>query len=282
MRLRTLPVSLAGIAWAAGIGLTQGRLELVPLLMCLIFAVLAQIASNFANEYFDFRDGLDKPGREGFRRGVTEGDISPRAMLKATAVTLLIACCVGLLLVALYGSPWMYAAGVAIALCALAYSAGPYPLSRHCLGEVAVIIFFGFVPVLVTVLLEGASINAGVVLSALGIGLLGANVLVVNNYRDRDDDAAVGKNTMAVKFGRSTASFIYWLNGVAAFAATVPAWSAITPWMGAIPALFVPFHVLLWLRLRSRKGHELNPVLGMTAMLLAIYALAFLVVNLLV
>ena len=135
MRLHTLPVSLAGIGWAAGIGVMQKSIDLFPLFLCLIFAVLAQIASNFANEYFDFRAGLDRPGREGFRRGVSEGDLSASAMLKATMVTLLLACCIGLILVAMYGAWWMYLVGVAVAFGALAYSAGPFPLSRIGLGE---------------------------------------------------------------------------------------------------------------------------------------------------
>ncbi|MDE6557086.1 MAG: 1,4-dihydroxy-2-naphthoate octaprenyltransferase, partial [Duncaniella sp.] len=201
MRLHTLPVSLAGIGWAAGIGVMQKSIALFPLFLCLIFAVLAQIASNFANEYFDFRAGLDRPGREGFRRGVSEGDLSAPAMLKATMATLLLACCVGLLLVAMYGAWWMYLVGVAVAIGALAYSAGPFPLSRIGLGEVAVIAFFGLVPVLLTVRLEGAEVDASVWAGALGVGLMGANVLVVNYYRDRDDDAAGGKRTLAVRFG---------------------------------------------------------------------------------
>lgn len=77
MRLRTLPVSLAGVIYAAGLGLATWHFSLIPALLCLLFALLAQIASNFANEYFDYRDGLDRPGREGPRRGVTEGDITP-------------------------------------------------------------------------------------------------------------------------------------------------------------------------------------------------------------
>lgn len=77
MRLRTLPVSAAGVIAAAGCAAYYDSFNLLPWAICLLFALMAQIVSNFANEYFDFRNGLDRKGREGFRRGVTEGDISP-------------------------------------------------------------------------------------------------------------------------------------------------------------------------------------------------------------
>ena len=153
MRLRTLPVSVAGVIAAWGLASLYGASRLLPALLCLAFAVLAQIASNFANEYYDYRDGLDRPGREGPRRGVTEGDITPRAMLVATFATLGVACCIGLSLIA-FGGWWLLIVGAVTALGALAYSAGPYPLSRHALGEVAVVVFFGIVPVNLTFYLQ--------------------------------------------------------------------------------------------------------------------------------
>ncbi len=96
MRLRTLPVSAAGVLTAIGYNVGDGTFKAAPATLCLIFALLAQVASNFANEYYDYRDGLDRAGRDGPRRGVTEGDITPGAMLRATYATLGMACCVGL------------------------------------------------------------------------------------------------------------------------------------------------------------------------------------------
>lgn len=181
MRLRTLPVSLAGVAYAAGLGLATWRFSLMPCLLALVFALLAQIASNFANEYFDYRAGLDRAGREGPRRGVTEGDITPRAMLAATIATLAVACGAGVALVALWGEWWMYLVGVLTAAGVFAYSAGPYPLSHHGLGEVAVVCFFGVVPVCLTYMLMGGPWGWWLLAASVGIGLMGANVLIVNN-----------------------------------------------------------------------------------------------------
>ena len=275
MRLRTLPVSLAGVIYAGALGLLTWRFSLTPWLLALIFALLAQIASNFANEYFDFRAGLDRPGREGPRRGVTEGDISPRAMLLATILVLAAACLTGVVLVALYGAWWMYPAGVAIALGVFAYSAGPWPLSRHALGEVAVVIFFGLVPVCLTYILMAGNCPWWVTASAAGIGLMGANVLIVNNYRDADDDKAVGKLTLAVALGRNSVSWIYLANGYLAATLTLPEWVAAAQWGWIVPCVYVVAHSSLFVQLRVRSGRRLNPLLGLTAMLMLIYTLAF-------
>lgn len=213
MRLRTLPVSAAGVLTAIGYNVGDGTFKAAPAALCLIFALLAQVASNFANEYYDYRDGLDRAGRDGPRRGVTEGDITPGAMLRATYATLGMACCVGLSLL-WWGGWWLLIAGIVIAIGAMAYSAGPYPLSRHGLGEVAVIIFFGVIPVNLTYYVQSGYFAWPVGIASAAIGLMGANVLLVNNYRDADDDTSVGKRTLAVIMGRGFAYSLYLINGV--------------------------------------------------------------------
>ncbi|MCM1163043.1 MAG: 1,4-dihydroxy-2-naphthoate octaprenyltransferase [Muribaculaceae bacterium] len=277
MRLRTLPVSVAGVVFAAGLSVCTARVSVCALMLCLAFAVLAQISSNFANEYYDYRDGLDKAGRVGPRRGVTEGDLTPRAMKMATFLTLGVACAIGCITVWLYGRPWMYAAGVAIAIGAMAYSTGPWPLSRHGLGELAVICFFGIVPVSLTYILATGVWEWRVMIYALAIGLMGANVLIVNNYRDRDDDKAVGKNTLAVMLGRKVTAFIYVANGFIAALLTMPAWMERSAWGWTVPALYLILHFAVSHRLTLRTGTALNPLLGITAMLMLVYSIAFLI-----
>lgn len=274
MRLRTLPVSVAGVVWAGALGALSWHFRLAPWLLCMAFAVLAQVASNFANEYYDYAAGLDKAGRQGPRRGVTEGDIAPAAMLRATWCTLALACAVGIVLVALWGSWWMYPAGAAIAIGALAYSTGPWPLSHHGLGELAVTLFFGFIPVSLTYMLMGGTFTWWVGGMGAGIGLMGANVLLVNNYRDHDDDLAVGKHTLAVMLGRNSAPWLYLASGYLAVILTFPAWLAAARWGWVVPIVYLGLHTLLYARLRLLKGSALNPLLGITAMLMLAYALA--------
>lgn len=276
MRLRTLPVSVAGVVTAVAISITAGPVRAGAALLCMLFAVLAQIASNFGNEYFDYRDGLDAPGRVGPRRGVTEGDITPRAMCAATFATLAAACVAGLCLIP-FGGWWLIVAGIFIAAGVVAYSAGPYPLSRHALGEVAVILFFGVIPVCLTYMLtSGRAVDATVVSSSLGIGLLGANVLVVNNFRDRKDDRAVGKVTIATLWPRSAIMLIYLLGGTAGILLTLPAWLRLDPWWLAVPVAAIIDHGSNWLAFARARGKEFNPLLGRTSLLMAGLALAML------
>lgn len=278
MRLRTLPVSAAGVVMAAALGVAHGQVRWLPWTLCLIFALLAQIASNFANEYFDFRDGLDRKGRVGPRRGVTEGDITPRAMLTATIITLGIAAAIGCTLI-YWGGWWLLAAGIVIVLGALAYSAGPYPLSRHALGEVAVILFFGIVPVTLTYYVISGSVTPAVWFTALSTGLLGANILIVNNYRDIADDKAVGKTTLATIIGPKATLLLYLIDGVAAVGLMMPQWRQMPAGWQSVPTITLTIIVLLWLRIRKAKGAALNPMLGATAMVMLLYALAFLAAN---
>ncbi len=220
LRLRTLPVSAAGVLAGCAVALSYNNFYWLPTIICLVFALLAQIVSNFANEYFDFKNGLDKKGRQGFRRGVTEGDIQPESMKWAIIVLTAIDCILGCTLIH-WGGLWMIPVGILIVVAAFAYSAGPWPLSHHGLGDEAVIIFYGIVPVMFTAYLQcgdwiGGSM-AGVLgemwkmalIVSIGVGLLGADVLIVNNIRDCKDDAKVGKRTKAVIFGTKTMKIVY-------------------------------------------------------------------------
>ena len=278
MRLRTLPVSLAGVIMAWGFNFLNNNFNITPAILCLLFALLAQISSNFANEYYDFKAGLDRKGREGPRRGVTEGDITPQAMKIATYGTLALAGIIGCSLI-VYGGWWLLPIGIFIALGAMAYSAGPYPLSRHGLGEVAVLFFFGIIPVNLTYYVQSLEWNIDVLLASISIGLMGANVLIVNNYRDYDDDKAVNKRTLAVIFGRNTVSNLYLFNGYIAVALMTATWISLPLWTLIIPIAYLSAHTTIWWQFNLRTGSSLNPLLGMTAMAMAAYSIAFTILS---
>lgn len=275
MRLRTLPASCAGVICGSGIALAMHGFRWLPAIICLLFALLAQISSNFANEYFDFRNGLDRKGREGFRRGVTEGDISPQAMLRATLVTLGAACLIGLSLI--YWGGWiLLPIGILIAVFALAYSAGPYPLSHHGLGDIAVIIFFGIVPVTLTAWLQrpDTSTLTTALPASVGTGLLAANILIVNNYRDADDDCAVGKRTTVVIFGRRAMAGVYLFNVIIGSGLIFATFGYLIDSIKLRIALAVFYvwsvfaGIYIWRMLRKSSGSALNPLLKRTAQLL--------------
>ena len=282
MRLRTLPVSVAGVIAGTGCAILTDSFKAIPALLCLTFAILAQIAANFGNEYYDFKNGIDRKGRAGFRRGVTEGEISPKAMKAATFITLGIAAAVGCAML-IYGPWWLMIAGILIMCFALAYSAGPYPLSHHGLGDIAVIIFFGIVPVVLTWYLQTSSWDSAdiAIETSVAIGLLAANVLVVNNYRDMEDDAAVGKRTTVVIFGRKVMSAAYLLSGFIGMSVMIPVWLGMPVWVFAVPLIYLALHVKTWYSLRQSAGAAINPLLGRTAMNLLVFALLFAVTCLL-
>ena len=270
-RLRTLPVSVAGVIMASGIAVLYHRFEWLPALLCFAFAVLAQVVSNFANEYYDFRRGTDKKGRVGPRRGVTEGDITPGLLLRVTIGTLAVACAVGCGLIP-FGGWWLIPVGILIAVFAFAYSAGPYPLSYHGLGDVAVLVFFGLVPVNLTFYLQAGYFAPLAILASVIIGLMGVNVLLVNNYRDADDDREAHKRTTVVIFGRKVASAAYLINGYVGISLLAPLWFAAPLWVLAVPALYLVLHTVTWNRLTHSDGAALNPLLGATARNMLIFA----------
>ena len=284
-RLRTLPVSLSGVIIAIGLAKWHHRFQWIPALLCIAFALLAQIVSNMANEYFDYLKGTDKPGRVGPRRGVTEGDIKPTTLRNATFGLLILAGVVGCCLIP-YGGWWLLPVGIVIALAALAYSAGPYPLSYHGLGELMVFIFFGVVPVNLTYYVMALRFDPLVLLFSITIGLMGVNVLLVNNYRDVEDDRIAGKKTQTVMRGRPATAFAYLLNGYTSIAILAVFWFMIVMgkgrvlplWTLSIPVLYLVMHTITWHKLKQRDGAALNPLLGGTARNMLIFTLLFTIV----
>ena len=276
MRLRTLPVSVAGVIAGTACAIILDSFKPAPAIACLVFAALAQIAANFGNEYYDYKNGIDRKGRAGFRRGVTEGEIDPKSMKAATYSVLALAAAVGCTML-LFGPWWLIIVGVLIMIFALAYSAGPYPLSHHGLGDVAVVIFFGIIPVTFTCFLQTGSWDGMdiIIPASLAVGLLAANVLVVNNYRDMEDDAAVGKRTTVVIFGRRFMSLAYLLSGIAGMAVMIPVWTRLPLWALTVPVVYIALHLNVWLKLRQTTGAALNPLLGRTAVNLLVFSLLF-------
>ena len=279
MRLRTLPVSLAGVVAGTACAVYHDGFSLLPFLICLFFAVLAQIASNFANEYYDYKNGVDRKGREGFRRGVTEGDIDPISMKYAIYATLCLAAIIGATLI-IWGGWWLIFIGMAIGLFALAYSTGPFPLSHHGLGELAVIIFFGLVPVIFTEYVQTRVLYLDniTILTSIAVGLMAANVLIVNNYRDLEDDKAVWKKTTVVIFGRKIMANIYYINGILSAVFLAMATSTFPFWISAGWLSYFAFHTMLWSKLRSLSGRELNDILKWTALILFFITIYLLII----
>lgn len=200
-------------------------------------------------------------------------------MLNAVIILMAVTCALGCSLL-IWGGWWLIPIGIAIAVFAIAYSAGPWPLSHHGLGEIAVVIFFGILPVTLTAYLQTGSwsvLPLALPLS-LALGLMIANIMIVNNYRDYDDDRKVGKRTLAVIIGTRATAILYMANAIAATIITVMAIIPFTGiWWMLGPVLYVNLSWLLWTEMKASRGHELNPVLGKTAMLVSAFAIWLLI-----
>ncbi len=275
-RPRTLPAAVAPVLVGSGLAWHDGRFDARAAALCLAFALLVQIGTNFANDYFDFVKGADTMARVGPRRAVAAGLISPATMRAAMWATFAAAFLSGLGLVA-WGGPWLIAVGVVSILCGYAYTGGPWPLGYLGLGDVFVFIFFGLVAVSTTYFVQAGRITADALLAAIPIGLLTANILVVNNYRDAETDAAAGKRTLVVRFGRRPARWQYMLS--LQIALVMPLvffvrrhWG----WWCLLPLVLEPLGRSHVRRLRdSQSPGELIALLGDTGKLLALYATLF-------
>lgn len=198
-------------------------------------------------------------------------------MKRATFFTLGAAATVGCLLL-FYGGWWLLPVGILIGLGVLAYSTGPFPLSHHGLGDVAVLLFFGIVPVTLTCYLQEGGWQA-LSLSlptSVAIGLLAVNVLVVNNYRDMEDDRSVGKHTTVVLFGCKVMGVFYLSSGMLAMLVMLPVWLHLPAWALIAPIIYLSLHFRAWHRLKHSLGAALNPLLGETARNLLLFALLLL------
>lgn len=207
IRPQTLFVSISSVMLATAAAMQVTEIEWLPACLCLVFAILAQITSNLANDYADFINGSDK-NRIGPPRMTSSGLISPRAIYYATVLCAILAFFTGLPLI-WWGGWWLLIPGIIIIISAIAYSSGPFPFSYHYLGDIAVIVFFGIIPVSFTFYILTETFNYRILLEGLLLGLIINELLIVNNYRDMEQDAKNNKKTTVLLFGRKPAKFIF-------------------------------------------------------------------------
>jgi 1,4-dihydroxy-2-naphthoate octaprenyltransferase len=272
-RLRTLPAAIVPVIVGTAVARVCGGIAWGPALAALAGAIAIQIGTNFANDVFDAEKGADGADRIGPLRAVSAGLISAAAMKRAMIGAFVVASAFGLYLVASAGWP-IVAIGVASILSGIAYTGGPWPLGYHGLGDVFVMVFFGFVAVCGTVYVQLHAVPALALWAAVPVGALATAILVVNNLRDRATDARVGKRTLAVRLGRRAVLVEYALLLAAAYA--VPLGLALAhPWR-ALPVITAP---LALIRLRqlaaAADGPTFNRLLAATGQLLALYGVLF-------
>lgn len=275
--LAARPKTLTGAAVPVMIGISAAiamygsSVRVVPAVLCMLFALVMQIDANFVNDYFDFMKGTDDEQRLGPKRACAQGWITAAAMRRGLLYTTILACAIGLPLV--YFGGWeMILIGFACVVFCFLYTIS---FSYIGLGDVLVLVFFGVVPVCMTYWLVSPptplmSIPWPVIVLSVACGLIIDTLLVVNNYRDIDNDRRAGKRTLIVRIGERGGLLLYLFLGLAG---TILAIAGIIflnwhdgQFMQSLMSIYIPFHVRAFTEmLRIRKGAELNKVLGMTA-----------------
>ena len=244
-RPRTLVAAFAPVALGSALATRQGDFVLLIAVLCLLFAIFIQIATNFANDYYDHLKGADTEKRVGPIRATSRGLVSPQAMRNAALIATFLAFVSGISLLP-FGNLWLLPIGLVCLLLAWGYTGGPYPLAYNGLGDVFVLIFFGWVAVGLTFFLQTGSLTWPAVLAGTTCGLLAANLLLVNNLRDEVTDRISEKKTLVVRWGGAWGRLQYGINGFVALVA----WMGLahlyqSPLLLAGLLLFIPF-VLTW------------------------------------
>lgn len=273
--------------WSAPAFLQCLSSALLPFGLCLLFAMLMQIDANFINDYFDFKKGSDREDRLGPERACAQGWVTPHAMRVAIVVTTALSCLVGLVIMSLHSQYELLLVG---ALCVLFCFLYTTKLSYLGWGDMLVLIFFGIVPVFFTCyVMTGGEWCVPVVIAGVAMGLAPDTLLVVNNYRDRNQDAISGKRTLIVRLMKKYADSPNGKEGLQA-CQDLYLWLGVFATLLSVVALFLYplssiryplmvvyliLHFRTFRRLQSLDGRDLNMVLGETARNIFLFGLLF-------
>lgn len=265
IRPKTLTAAAIPVIIGCALAATDRQFHLLPGALCLLFALLMQMDANFVNDLYDFLKGSDREDRLGPERACAQGWITVSAMKCGIAVTTALAAITGIGLL-YYGGGEMIPIGLACIIFAFLYTAGPYPLAYHGWGDILVLVFFGLVPVGCTYYVLTHAWTVEVAMAALACGLVIDTLLMVNNFRDCEQDAAGGKRTIVVRLGKRAGLILYFLLGLAACWCCIYFVGSGKIWAAILPQLYLPFHILTTVRMaRISRGKALNTILGETS-----------------
>lgn len=275
VRPKTLVAGAVPVMVGSAVAFRDARFAPLPALLALVGALLIQVGTNLANDFYDYKKGADTASRLGPLRATQQGWLAPAAVLSGALTAFALAMAVGVFLVAIAGWPILVVGLVSIAA-GYAYTGGPFPLGYHGLGDLFVLLFFGFVAVGGSYFVQTLSLRPVVFIAALPVGLLGVALLAVNNVRDAPTDASAGKRTLVVRWGIGFGRGEY--VACVAVSALVPVllWAsgATSPWvllaLGALPLAVGPVRVVL-----TEEGAPLNQALAATARLQLAFGLLF-------
>lgn len=271
IRPKTLLASVTPVLVGTAIAAREFEVHWPSALAALIGAMLIQIGSNFANDYFDFKKGADTAERLGPTRVTQAGLLTPEQVWRGTLVVLSLAILVGVYLVYRGGWP-IVVVGIASVIFAVAYTGGPFPLAYLGLGDLFVFLFFGVIAVVGTAYVQTEALLVSAFFYAVPIGLLGMNILGANNLRDVDQDRAAHKRTLVVRFGRSFGIIMFRFCLVASYLMIgLGIWLVPSLWPTGLALLSLPLALRAYRDVGVKTGRELNPLLGESARLEFVY-----------
>ena len=274
-RPKTLLASVVPVMVGSAVAFNEGKLIPLYSLIALICSVLLQIGANFTNDLYDHLKGADTDKRKGPKRVLASGIISVNEMRKGILTVFAAAFIFGLILVYFEGLV-ILAIGIISILAGLAYTAGPYPLAYRGLGDIFVFMFFGIIGTVGTYYLHTNNLSLVSFVASIPVGSLITNILVVNNYRDFEEDKAAGKFTLAVKLGKTFTRYQFVFLLVLSF--FIPAVLFLFfnfSFLIFLPYLTLPAAFKIIMMLYKLEGTQLNKTLELTAKLSALYGLLF-------
>ena len=276
IRPRTLPAAIGPLLVGNMLAIGLSQFSFLIAFTSMLCAILLQISVNLANDYFDFKNGIDTEERIGPVRVTQSGIIEPHHVKNAMIGCLLTALAVGSVLIFHGGWPIAILA-IASILGALCYSGGPYPLASHGLGEIAAFVFFGLVAVVGSFYLQAGTTTITAWLLGCAIGFFNAAIMLVNNTRDISTDTKAGKNTLAVRIGEEQAKVLYQSFVYLPFGIIIAGF--LLGSLDGLPVLLAGISLVIARNLsrefHHNSGEALNPILGKTAKLTMIFSVLF-------
>lgn len=275
IRPKTLPAAASPVLVGSAVAFQARGFAVGPALAALVGALLIQVGSNLANDVYDFEQGADSDDRLGPLRVTQAGLLSGDDVKRGMRVVFGAAIVVGLYLAAVAGWPVIVIGLLSIAA-AVGYTGGPYPLAYKGLGDLFVLLFFGFVAVCGTAYVQMGSVPTAAWPAGLIVGCMATAILVVNNVRDHETDRVAGKRTLPVVLGRHFGVLEYAALMLVAYVTTYAmVWvDLVSPWALASFST-LPIAVVLFLHVRKHRGPILNTTLAQTAKLLFVFSALF-------
>jgi 1,4-dihydroxy-2-naphthoate octaprenyltransferase len=288
MRLRTLPLSLSGIIMGSAIAYFYDYWDTRIFLLAIVTTILFQIVSNLANDLGDGLKGTDNKDRVGPERMVQSGAISPKQMKFAVILTSVLSFIAAGSLI-YFGAQdmptsiaWFYVAlALLCILAAITYTVGKRAYGYHGMGDLMVLIFFGFVSVLGVYSLYSKDFDLRMMLPAFTIGLLSTAVLNLNNMRDYSNDAKSGKNTLVVKMGPNIAKLYHAtliVFAISSLGIFITLFNEPILYLGMLPAIILLLHVRKVMQTTEAKKFDPElKVVALTTFALSIFMFAALI-----